>query len=297
MIAAGLIVTSIIEKFSDKRTYESSVICEIFGPAEKVSLEGYSGNAMEPFISGDAKFLFFNSLNDGKDTSIYYAVRKDYRTFSVKGKIAGALNGLPPHLDAVASMDSAGNFYYTTTRNYPAEFENIYTGRFMEGTVETVTAQAGDFYIKTPGWIVMDSEISRDGTTLFFCNARFGWGRVPLESSLGYAVKKNSSFLTATDSVSVMKNLNGTFGYCIRYAPSISPDGLELYYTVLNKRKYSTEIYRAARKSADKPFGIPELIRINGECPEAVTVAPDNAGIYFHMLDSGVYSIFYMKKK
>jgi len=297
LIVGGLIVFGVFEKFSDKRTYEISGVCEKFGPAEKVSLEGYTGNAMEPFITCDNKFLFFNSLNDGKDTSIYYAARKDQNTFSVKGRIAGPVNGQPPHLDAVASMDASGNFYFTTTRKYPAEFENIYTGYFACGTVESVIPVNGDFYIRTPGHIVMDSEISRDGQALFFCNARFWFfGIVPLECSIGYAVKKNASFYTATDSIAIMKNVNAAFGHCIKYAPSISPDGLELYYTVFNRRKASTEIYVAARKSIGTPFGIPQLIPIKGECAEAVTVIPDNSGIYFHMLDSGIYSIFYMKR-
>jgi hypothetical protein len=34
---------------------------------------GYTGDAMEPFLSRDGELLFFNSLNDGRDTSLFLA--------------------------------------------------------------------------------------------------------------------------------------------------------------------------------------------------------------------------------
>ena len=74
-----------------------------FSTPVRVTINGYTGHAMEPFITRDGSYLFFNSLNDGNDTSLYYAARgADDVTFNSAAKIIG-VNDTPPHLDAVAS--------------------------------------------------------------------------------------------------------------------------------------------------------------------------------------------------
>jgi len=76
-----------------------------FGTPVPVTNEGYHGDAMEPFVSTDGKYLFFNNRNDpATSTDLYFARRVNDTTFAFAGALAGANS---PELDAVASMDRA----------------------------------------------------------------------------------------------------------------------------------------------------------------------------------------------
>jgi hypothetical protein len=75
-----------------------------FSNPTQVAIMGYTGDAMEPFISKDGRYLFFNSRNDPSvNTDIYYAARVDDQTFTFLGPLPGVNS---PELDAVASLDS-----------------------------------------------------------------------------------------------------------------------------------------------------------------------------------------------
>jgi hypothetical protein len=68
-----------------------------FSSPQKVAIEGYTGTAMEPFVSRDGKYLFFNDSNaTGNDTNLFWATRTSARVFQFRGEIAGADSGLPP---------------------------------------------------------------------------------------------------------------------------------------------------------------------------------------------------------
>ena len=96
------------------------------GNAVPVTIRGYHGDAMEPFLSADGKYLFFNNRNDpGTDTNLYFAAPRRRTTFSYGGAIAGANS---PALDAVASMDAADHFYFVSTRSYAAHARNDLPG-------------------------------------------------------------------------------------------------------------------------------------------------------------------------
>lgn len=82
-----------------------------FGPEIKVNITGLSFDAMEPFISADGNTLFFNSLNSGGNTNLYYASKVDDTTFTFEGLVEGTYDPTPDHLDAVASLDSLNNFF------------------------------------------------------------------------------------------------------------------------------------------------------------------------------------------
>ncbi|HTB32248.1 MAG TPA: hypothetical protein VK808_09500, partial [Bacteroidia bacterium] len=96
----------------------------VFGPEFRVTILGDTvPDAMEPFISPDGNTLFFNSLNNGTTTTLYYSTKVNDSTFTFMGPLTGA-NINPPHLDAVASLDSANRFFWVTTRNYPSTYHN-----------------------------------------------------------------------------------------------------------------------------------------------------------------------------
>jgi hypothetical protein len=60
---------------------------------------------MEPFISLDGNTLFFNSLNSGGNTNLYYATKVNDSTFNYVGLVGGTYDPSPNHLDAVASIN------------------------------------------------------------------------------------------------------------------------------------------------------------------------------------------------
>lgn len=62
-------------------------ISTLYGRERPVVIRGSLGVAMESFISRDGKHLFFNSLNDAKDTSIFVSTRIAVITFEFRGKI------------------------------------------------------------------------------------------------------------------------------------------------------------------------------------------------------------------
>jgi hypothetical protein len=49
---------------------------DLYTRAEPVRISGYAGSAMEPFLSPDGRYLFFNNENDPNvDTNLYFAER------------------------------------------------------------------------------------------------------------------------------------------------------------------------------------------------------------------------------
>jgi hypothetical protein len=70
-------------------------------------------------------------------------------------------------------MDSEGNFYWTSTRNYRAELDNVFRGSFNFDKVIDIERVHGDFNMNTPGWLIMDHGISLDGQFLYFNRKEF----------------------------------------------------------------------------------------------------------------------------
>lgn len=262
-----------------------------FANEQIVNIKGYSDHAMEPSISRDGQYLFWNSLNDAVDTSIYYAKRLDDLNFQFIGKVGG-VNGNPPHLDAVASMDINNNFYWVSTRNYPNVFENYQHGKFNNGTVTEIEPVEGDFYIRQSGWIIMDAEVSPDGKLLFYANAKFTGGALPVESDIGVAHKIDGKFIKDQNSEILLKNIN-TKNY-LEYAPSFSANGMEIFFTRITEN--GSHIYLASRNSLNEPFGKPEPLDIKGDFPEAPSLTLDEKTLYYHKKDGQYYKIYKMTR-
>jgi hypothetical protein len=250
-----------------------------FGAEEEVVIEGYTLDAMEPFISPDGQYLFFNSLNDGIDTGLHYAELSAPARAVYRGEVEG-VNGEPPHLDAVASLDSGNHFYFVTTRDYPADYRNLMTGEFADGTVTGLARVSGDIYRETSGWLIMDAAISPDGETLCYAPARFAGNSLPEEAFLELAVKTETGFARLPDSAGLLGNINSG-GYLV-YAPALSADGRELWFTRLLKGTTATEICAAVRPDTGQPFGQPRRLAITGTLPEAPALTLDGGRIYYH---------------
>ncbi|MBL7892334.1 MAG: T9SS type A sorting domain-containing protein [Bacteroidia bacterium] len=263
-----------------------------FGPEKAVTITGNTLDAMEPFISADGNTLFFNSLNNGTTTSLYYATRVNDTTFTFVGQVNG-VNDPTPHLDAVASMDSANNFFWVSTRNYPTVFENYQHGSYNAGSVTKAGRVKGNFYVYTPGWLIMDAAINYNGKLLIYCNAWFNnCGGLPCKARLGIAQKLNdSTFNKTTTSEQVLANINDST--YIVYAPEITRDGLELYFTRIKNGTTLSEICVSVRTSLTDVFSMPKVIYSNQpQIPEAATIVPDKSRIYYHKKPGSLYKIF-----
>ncbi len=269
-----------------------------FGSEIDVTILGLSFDAMEPFISPNGNYLFFNNLNDGINTKLYYATRVNDSTFNYVGELTGANQTTAPHLDAVADMDINGNFYWTSTRNYPTDLNNLFHGTFSNGNVSTIERVQGDFNMNTPGWLVMDHGISLDGQYLYFNNARFDEANCvgACETTLGIAQKENTTtFTTLPNSASILQNINDS-NY-IYYAPCISSDNLELYYTRYLKGDITAstvfEICVAVRPDTSSNFSVPKVLfsETIANLIEAPTLTVDKNIIYYHRKTSNSHKI------
>jgi hypothetical protein len=282
-----LLIFSLIPLCSSPvREGEAPPLSTEFQTFRKVVIQGYAGDAMEPFLSRDGQLLFFNSLNDGRDTSLYLARRLNDTAFRLVGRVGGA-NGKPPHLDAVASMDAANRFFFVSTRDYPAAYENLLVGTFRDGAVTGVQPVQGDFYIRRPGWIVMDAEIHPGGEVLLYVNAHFSGGAMPDAASIGAARRANGTFTADPNNGLLFREVN-TGG--LNYAPSLSADGRELFFTRASGT--ATRLLLSKRGSLTEPFGAPRELAIRGEAVEAPCVSLDGSLLYFHMREAGEYAIF-----
>jgi hypothetical protein len=112
-----------------------------FSHPERVTIVGYTGDAMEPFVTRDGRYLLFNNRNfPPEKTDLFYAERIDVRTYRFRGPLAGANS---PELDAVASVDCAGTLYFVSNRSYAATLSTIYRARFRDGAVTNVEIVPG----------------------------------------------------------------------------------------------------------------------------------------------------------
>jgi len=293
-----LILSLLISCASNDDDISDTLAYPTFGSEIEVTINGLSFDAMEPFVSPDGNFLFFNNINDGINTKLYYATKINDSTFNYVGELIGTNQTSPPHLDAVADMDLDGNFYWTSTRDYPTELNNLFRGSFNDGNVSNITRVQGDFNMNTPGWLIMDHGISLDGQHLYFNNARFDEVNCqgPCETTLGVAQKNNaSSFTTLPNSESILQNINDS-NY-IYYAPCISSDDLELYFTRYLKGQITSntvfEICVAVRTNSVSVFSVPKVLFSEkiSKLIEAPTLTVDKNSIYYHQKTSNSHKI------
>src|SRR6266481_1668322 len=179
----------------------------VFTNPERVTISNYDKDAMEPFISLDGNYLFFNDSNNpppGTSTKLYYATRIDDTNFQFVGEIAG-VNAAG--LNAVASMDSNNKFYFISTRSYMQTFSTVYRADFSAGSVSNVELVPGVSKHK-PGFVNFVQGISPDGNTLYFVDGFFGPANFPQKASLTIAKRKGNHFVRLSNSRAIMRKIN-----------------------------------------------------------------------------------------
>jgi hypothetical protein len=257
-----------------------------FTNPEPVTIQGYTQDAMEPFVSLDGQYLFFNNSNAAADTNLFYATRIDDLTFQFQGEIAGA--NTPTSLDAVASMDSNGKFYFISNRSYPTTLSTIYWGDFSNGILSNVTLVPGVSKLKF-GWVNFDAGIRPDGNKLYFVDGFFGTGNFPKSAVITIAKRKGDHFVRLASSKTIMRKIN-TGG--LNYAPCPTASDLEFFFTRLSSVIVGPEIYTATRAKKSDPFRTPVKIAAITGFAEAPTITADGKSLYYHLKVNGTFQIY-----
>ena len=255
-----------------------------FTNPEIVTVNGYNGDIMEPFISRDGQFLFFNnnSLAVPADKDIFYATHVDATTFNFAGEVVGVNNSSA--VDGVPTLDSANTFYYVTTAFYdpnpPAHYDTIYKGNFDPATGNVSGIVPVDGVAEgIAGHLNFDVEVSPDGNTLYTVDGIFSGNSFPDQSNIIVATKAGSGFVRDPASTTIMVNINTQD---LEYASAISADGLELFFTRLRLSDFDTKIYRAVRPNISASFGKPQHVSTITGFIEAPAFSPDEKSLYYH---------------
>ncbi|OGG47909.1 hypothetical protein A3D66_00745 [Candidatus Kaiserbacteria bacterium RIFCSPHIGHO2_02_FULL_50_9] len=256
-----------------------------FKNQERVSIEGYTGSAMEPGISKDGNYLLFN--DDGSNKDMYWAERVDDTHFTYKGKVGGINTNT---VDGTPSFDLDGNVYYTSLADYPSTKKSLYVGKFVNGNISSPSHVSGNVYVGKDRWVSVDPDIAPDGSALYYSEGLFDRGPPPSIFTVRAARKTGGSF---TLDESITKNIN-TGG--LNYAPSISADGKEIFFTrtsIEDGKPVGNGIFVARRDTVNDTFGQAERISaIGGSFVEAPTITLDGKSLYYHKEESGTYVIY-----
>lgn len=254
-----------------------------FTDPRPVVITGYSGSAMEPFVSSDGRYLLFNTSNVAPLVpTLQYATRSGAQRFSYRGPVgganqAGSLSGTP-------SMDAAGNLYFVSDRSYATTRSTVYTGRFASGTVTGVHAVAG-ITADGVGQVDFDVSVSPDGDTLYVSVGQFGAGSSPSRSSLAVFHRSGDGFAPDPGETALLGAVNRPG--LLDYAASVSADGLELYFTRDDPRRGVPVVERAVRPSVTRPFGRVQPVAAITGFAEAPSVSTDGRTLYFHQRLAG----------
>jgi hypothetical protein len=250
-----------------------------FGAMVPVAVEGYVGVAMEPALSPNGDLLLFNDSNaSGVDTNLHWATRVDEFTFSYQGPVAGANSTV---LDGVPSLDQAGTLYFISLRAYTETSRfTVHRGAFAAGTVSGIEVVPG-LEASAPGWVIFDAFISGDGQQLWFAEGDYRSGLLGA-AYLHLALKNGSGgFTRAADGDLLLRTVNQLGA--AQYAPAVSADGLELFFTRLTGTGTTAAVYHARRPNTASPWGAPDVIpSLVGGVIEAPAPSADGRALYVH---------------
>jgi hypothetical protein len=254
---------------------------------------------MEPFITKNGDYLFFNSYQGVNGKDLYYADRISDITFEFKGEIQGVNAS---YLDGNPTMDELNNFYFVSTRNLDTANKTVYGGVFDSGTVTGLHQIKGTINVPTPYWINKGVEISKDENTLFTSNVKFSAGKtIPRKGDLRFAVKTGNVLNTPSNQADILANIN-TDG-AIEYAGELSADELELFYSQLTLSSPPVfKLYHAKREQIDGVFGKPISIEAPFEDDvhafvEGPSLSDDGSSLHNHKLENGAFSIFMLSRE
>lgn len=256
---------------------------------QRVSVAGYDGDIMEPFITRDGRWLLFNNRNEAPaNTNLHWAERIDDLHFRYRGEMNGVNT---PALEGVASLDRDGNLYFVSTRSYDQSLSVIYHARWTEGMVSAIDLVPGISDHKR-GRVQFDVEVSADGNTLYAVDGKFGFFGLK-GASLFIARKHDGTWTPDPRSGELLREVNLP-GH-LTYAAGISSDELSLYFTqvaVPFTKTSHPSIWVARRGDIHAPFGRARRILAIDGFVEGPTVAPGDLAIYYHKREGDRFVLY-----
>ncbi len=265
-----------------------------FRTAEPVEIAGFAGDAMEPFVTRDGRWLIFNTRNGPRDpTDLMLARRIDDRHYAFVGPLAGANS---KSLDGVGSVDRDGGFFFVSNRDYDRSGNTLWTGRFADGVVSDVRPLATDFTPKRLLRLNIDLEISADGSELYVAENRWNLFRGrPASSHLAVSRRVGERYERRVDSDRLMQAINGD---ALDYAPATSADRLTLYFTRWNPRILGDvpRLMVSRRGSIDAAWGAPQHIVAAAGFVEGATIVPGECGVLYHARIGEAYRLFVIRR-
>jgi hypothetical protein len=281
-------------------------VSNLYANPQPLEITGYSENEdeMEPCISLDGRYLFWNGSNaDDVPTHIYWAKRISDLKFQCLGIVPGSQSA---HRDMAPTLDAANNMFFGSDRSFAQDHRTVHVGHWEPKGLSHPVSVAGDISnncglspdMKTFK-INMDQGISPDGKTLILSHALFVRGEeTPKESDLVLSARNSKGeFNKAPNSDEILRTVNTE---ALEYAPGLSSDGLELYFTraatpqqlAKNDGTPFMQTMIATRKSTNEPFGTPaRLTAIEGFC-EAPSITLDRKQLFFHKKVGKYFRIF-----
>lgn len=268
----------------------------VYQNPQETIIDGYNDDCMEPLITGDGKYLLFNNSNGSfVDTHIHVCKRSGENRFQHVGLLPGSVS---KSKDMAPTVDGCGNLYFTCLKTYDKDGHSIYVGKFRGEKLEGVTLPEGDISAHKPAEINMDCGVSKDGSTLILSRAHFANIFLPPDrSDLLLATRSGGVFAVAEN----QRILNGQNTAALEYAPCLSPDELELFYTRAGKVSKADgraaggvyfRIMFAKRKNKFEPFGKPKVLSDLSGFVEAPTITDDKREMFFHKKVGDKFRIF-----
>lgn len=284
----------------EKEEEQLELISDEFSDEKRVEIIGYDGDAMEPYISRDNKYLFFNNNKGPRNKELYWAQRVGDLEYQFKGEVVGVNSEF---VDGNPTMDESGSFYFITTRDLESgDFGSVYVGKFIDGKVDNLRKVSGTVNENRKMWLNMGIEVTAKGDEMYTSYARFRLGsKHPSEGNIRYAIKSGEGFDFAKNEQEILRNINTKKK--IEYAGEVSGDGLEIFYSQVDlSRPPRFKMYHAKRLSKEVPFGVPESIKepfVGNELAfvEAPCLSSDGKRLYYHKLDDGRFYIFMLTRK
>ncbi|HEY0779055.1 MAG TPA: hypothetical protein VGD56_13885, partial [Gemmatirosa sp.] len=167
---------------------------ETFADPRCAPVRGYTGDAMEPFVTRDGRYLLFNSSNaPGAQTDLQVARIDGDLAFTYRGPLTSANSTA---LDGVPTVAADGTLFFISSRSYATTGATVYTAHFANGTTDAPVLVAG--MPREPGIVLFDVEVSADGQRLYYARGVFGNGSGPTAAELRVAVRRGNTFVPDT---------------------------------------------------------------------------------------------------
>jgi len=138
----------------------------------------------------------------------------------------------------------------------------------------------------------MDVGISPDGQNIYYAEAYIPPGSpIPTQTSMAVAAKTSTTtFSKLANSNTFMSKVNNGD---LNYAPDISPDGLEFFFTRASASTGQAGVYRATRTSITTAFSTLQLITAADGFVEGPSLTSDTKRLYYHkQTGTNTYAIY-----